>query len=125
MPDLNAWLGDTHALSTWRDDIDRATNTARVIAEQSVSITIDRQGTDLDAQTVRLDPLWQHDELRDTSGQTVDADVLIIGYKSHPSITDTNIRRGDEFFYDDQWYSVTYVIPNVPDRFLAVAKASE
>lgn len=125
MPDLNAWLGDTEALSTWKDDYDRAHDIARHIAEKSASITITRAGAALAAQTVRIEASGGASERLFNVGALAKGGVIIVGYKGHPTIADTNIRRGDRFAYDGQFYSVTQVLPNIPDRLLAIAEARE
>jgi hypothetical protein len=125
VPDFDAWQGTSFPLSTWRDDTDRGVDTARLIAEKSSSITITRAGSQLSAQTVRLEPLSGPSEGRSEAGIVSNTDVLVIGYKDHASITDTNIRRGDRFYYSGQLYTVTQVLPDVPKRVLAIGEASE
>lgn len=124
---ISKWLGSTEPLANW-SNADRAYDTARHIVEQSSSITIVSRlsGSLPGAQTVRLEPLGGVPiEARSGNAVAANADVLIVGYKSHPSIADTDIQRGDRFLYDDQMYTVTQVLPNVPDRLLAYAEASE
>jgi len=125
MPDLNAWLGSTPPLSTWLDDADRAFDTARVIADKPAVITITRLGGALAAQTVRLEPAGGAADATFTMGALGKAGVIILGYKSHPAIADTNLKRGDTFAYDGQFYLVVQVLPDVPDRLLAIAEARE
>lgn len=124
MPSIDTWQGSSFALSSWRDDVDRATDTARVIADKSASITLTRQGEQQTAQTVRLEPMGGAGEQRSEAGTVSNAGVWVIGYKSHPTISDTDIKRGDRFFYNSQMYTVTHVLPDVPDRILALAEAS-
>jgi hypothetical protein len=124
-PDLNAWLGNTPPLTAWLDDIDRAYDTARLIAEQSTEITVRRAGVAQAAQTVRLEPSGGPSVSVGELSIPSDVDVLIIGYKGHPSVSNTDIQRGDRFFEGDVWYEVTQTVPDLPGRLLAYAKASE
>jgi hypothetical protein len=125
MPDFNAWGGDTVPLSDWTGDLDRAHDTAREIAEKPASITILRAGGNLAAQTVRLEPTGGAGERQGANALVSRAGVIVLGYYGHPTITDTNIRRGDRFFAGGQEYSVTQVLPDIPDRLIAIAEASE
>jgi len=126
MPDFNAWLGDTYALSTWRDDVDRSTDTARVISAKSSSIEVYRLGTAQAAQTVRLEVLSvSQAETMGINLTGMRMGMLIVGYKDHATIADTDIRRGDWFQEGDVRYEVKHVIPDTPKRFLAVAEAMD
>lgn len=125
MPDFNAWTGNTLPLTEWLDDIDRSTDTARLIAEKSASIVITRAGVQLAAQTVRLEPMSLPSETTGSTYTVSNAGVLIVGYKDHATITNTNIRRGDRFQYPASTgpvYTVTQVLPDIPKRLLATAE---
>jgi len=125
MPDFNAWTGDAVPLTDWTDDNDRAHDTARLIAAKSSSITVSRPSGALAAQTVRLEPASSAGEAAGTNMVVSKAGIAIIGYKDHPTITDTNLRRGDRFLAAGQKYSVTQVLPDIPSRLIAIAEASE
>jgi hypothetical protein len=123
MVDIDAWAGDTFPLSTWIDDVDPGVDTARLIADKSTSITIVRAGTEQDAQTVRIEDI--HDRPRSymtEAGETGQAEVLVIGYKGHPSISDTDIQRGDRFAVAGVGYEVVAVVPGLTDQLQAYAK---
>lgn len=126
--DFNAWLGSSFPLIAWRDDIDAAFDTAKVIAEKSVSIVVTRAGVAQAAQTVRLEPLSTSAAIRmGVTAETADLSILVIGYKSHPTLTDTDLRRGDRFYVVGDMahtYLVQNVVTDVADRLLAVAEAS-
>jgi hypothetical protein len=123
MPNFNGWLGDSTRTAAWLGTVDRGIDTARLIAEKPDSITVRRDGSDLAAQVVRLEPYSMPVE-RNGQIMTVSMEgVLITGYKGHPTISDTNIQRGDRFWAGDQEYDVIQVIGNLPDRLLAIAKA--
>lgn len=125
MPDFNAWLGAQDTFSAWTGEGQRATDTANTISDKSASIVLTRAGAQMDAQTVRLEPTGGAGEQGGPAGTVSNAGVLVTGYKDHATITDTDIRRGDRFFYEGQSYTVTQVLPDVPDRILAIAEASE
>lgn len=122
---VSDWLGSSASLSAWRGTVDRANDTARRIAERSSTITIQRVGAADHAETVRLEVMSLPDEERGTAGKVAVSRVLIVGYKDHATVTDTDIQRGDRFYYDGLWYDVTQVMPAIPDRFQAVADAYE
>lgn len=123
---LDAWLGSDDPLSGF-PTVDRTLDTARRIAQRPTSITVVSRlaGALPGAQTVRLEPLSAPREQAGSVGVQVDAGILILGYKDHPTIADTDVQRGDRFLYEDRMYTVTGIIPNTPDRVLAVAEASE
>ena len=122
MPDIDAWAGNTFPLGGWLD-IDDAVDAARIIGDKSVSVTVVRDGTAQDAQTVRIEEAGRGRSYQSEAGETAQADVVILGYKGHPGIDDTDIQRGDRFAYEGQGYEVVMVIPGLTDSFQAYAKA--
>jgi len=124
MPNFSNWLGSATTLSTWLDDVDRANDVARHIADKPSSIEITRAGALLAAQTVRLEPAGGAGDKTSEIVQSSNAGVFVVGYKSHATIADTNIKRGDRFFAGGQMYEVKHVLPDVPDRLIAVAEAT-
>lgn len=127
MTDLNAWLGSSTTLDDWSTAIDateRAYDTARRIAERTASIVVLRKTGNLAAQTMRIDLNGGPSEQSGTNETASNQSVLVTGYDGHPTITNTNLRRGDRFFYDGDMYTVTQVV-RVPGRLLAAAEVSE
>lgn len=121
MPNFNAW-GSLKPLGDWRDEINRAYDTARLIAEQPTVITFIRAGATLAAQTVRLERSNNiPSELTANIARVAETEVVIIGYRGHPTITDTNVRRGDRFVHSGQTYEVIQVDARL-DRVFAHAK---
>jgi hypothetical protein len=125
---ISQWLGSEHALADFLNQ-DRAYDTARVIAAKSASIEVIRGGSKEDAQTVRIEVLSSGalTNVFDRMGMNVSIGVmgiLVIGYKSHPTISDTDLQRADRFKYLDEMYEVQLVINNIPDRLLAVAEVT-
>lgn len=125
MPDVDSWLGDIQPLATWRGQEERAHDTARIIADKSSSITVIRAGVALDAQTVRVDLVNLGNTNRERFGEASSAGAMvaqITGYKGHPTITDTDLQRGDQFKVGDTSLRVMMVYPGYSDRLLAVAE---
>lgn len=125
MPDVDAWLGDTQALANWRGQEERAHDTARIIADDPSSITVFRGGVAQTAQTVRVNMLNPSSSNRERLGEVGSAGTLqaqIMGYKGHPTITDTDLQRGDQFKLGDVLYRVTMIYPELDDRLIAFAE---
>lgn len=105
----------------------RGNDTARLINARPSSIVITRNLDDgtvvqLAPQTVRVEVVQS---IRD-SGENRDAlvaiskqYVVIIGYKDCPGIPDTNILRGDMFFYQQRMYEIEELIDTIPGRLMA------
>jgi len=123
MPDIDGWAGNEFPLSAWSDDADQGVDTARLIADKSTSITVIRAGVAQTAQTVRLEFLTgARREYQTEAGQTGQADVLVLGYKGHPSLTDTDLQRGDRFATGGQSYEIVMVAPGFNDSLQAYAR---
>jgi len=92
---------DSHDLANMQDDI------AALIADDSVSITIRRDGQNLTAQTVRLVPPGRSDPrvARSDGAKETVADVLVLG----PVTLD--IKKGDKFIYQGLLHEVIFVEP--------------
>lgn len=123
MSRLDSWLGTT-PLSTWLDDHDQAVDTAALIADKPTSITVVRGATTLSAQTVRIDSLSGSRQITTSAGQVHQADGLILGYKGHPTIANTDIKPGDRFALGGVKYEVIALVPNLLDSLQAYAKVS-
>lgn len=120
MPNVDNWLSDNPS-ADWLGSVNRAVDIARVIADKPFSITVQRNGSTLPAQTVRID--ISRPAGNPGMAVTVDASTLIIfGYRNHPTIADTNLQRGDQFLYDGALYDVTNLEEGVPYRLLAYAQ---
>lgn len=121
MPDIDAWAGDTFPLSTWLDDADPAVDNARIVGDKTTSITVLRAGSELSAQTVRLEDLRGERQGRSDSAYTGMFDMLVLGYEGHPSITDTDLQRGDRFAVEGEMFEVVVVTPALGNTFQAYA----
>jgi hypothetical protein len=100
MPNLNSWLSDTAAI----DAEHRAVLAWRRILDKPTDITTKRLGV---AQTVRLEYDESVIEPGSAAGEAAVRRVIVFGVKDHPTVIDTNIRRGDRFVYESVEYQVT------------------
>jgi hypothetical protein len=122
MASIDAWQGSTEPLSNWTPG-DRGVDIARLIAAQPSSITVNRNGTLLSAQTVRVDPISGDSRIAGSqSGGTSRQRALVLGYRSHTSITDTDLRMGDRFVLDDLAYQVIELMPGLAECLQALAE---
>lgn len=122
---IGDWLGDTPPLGDWIGTVDRAHDTARRIAQRPVTLSLDRPGVEAFEETVRLEVLSAGSEQAGTAGKQAVSRVLLVGHRDHPTLADTDIRRGDRFYYGGLWYDVVQVMPHTPARFQAIAEAYE
>jgi hypothetical protein len=120
--DIDSWAGNAFPLTDWSDDVDQGVDNARLAADKLTSITIIRAGVAQDAQSVRIEPMRRETTAAGESGLTGTVDALVIGYKGHPLIADTDIQRGDRFAVGGVSYEVIMVVPGLPDSLQAYVK---
>lgn len=122
MPDIDAWAGNEFPLGGWLDDINASVDTARILQDKVSSIVLVRAGVSQTAQSVRIEDLRNKPRSYQTeAGETGLAEILILGYKNHPTITDTDVQRGDRFALDGASYRVVAVTPGLLDSLQAFA----
>lgn len=121
MPDIDAWTGNSFPLSDWLTT-NRAVDTAILIAEDSTSVTVVRDGSELSAQTVRIDALRQPRQVETENGQVITADALVVGYRGHSTIDDTDLQPGDRFKADGRAYEIVGLLPDLENGLHAIAK---
>ena len=104
-----------------------AVDTDRLIQERPSQIVLTRDKGDgnvvvLEPQTIRIEIVQS---IRNAN-ERVDAMVIIaaqyvvmVGYKDHPTIPNTDWQRDDTFFYQKRLYKVIELIDTVPGRSLA------
>jgi len=122
MPNIDKWAGDSFPLATWLDDVDLGVDTARLIDDKQTSITAVRNGVAQTAQTVRIESLRSERTIQTAGGETAVIDTVVIGYKGHPTITDTDLQRGDRFIVSGQQYEIMLVMPGEVNSLQAFAK---
>jgi hypothetical protein len=118
---LDSWL--TGALPFGWANANIAVNVGNIIADKSISIIVTRDGAQLAAQTARLEPIGDPSQRSSDNALTANSTVMILGYKGHPTITDTNLTRGDRFFVGGIVYEVVQVQPGYTDRLIAICEA--
>ncbi len=114
------------------DVTELSVDTARTIAMRPTRITITRDAANnttvtLAPQTVRLEinqNVRAANEQRDTQImlEITEQYLVVMGYKDHPTIPNTDIRRGDRFFHQRRIYEVVELLDGIPGRLLASAK---
>jgi predicted ATP-binding protein involved in virulence len=125
MSKADSWLGSTAVLSAVTTQEARANDTARRIAEKTTSIVVIRAGTALAAQNVRIDPLAAPGEQSGEAGTVSRARMLVMGYKDHATIPNTNLQRGDRFKVGGVMYDVIDVTLGISGRLVAFAEAGK
>ena len=122
MPSIDNWAGNEFPLGHWLDDIHASVDTARLLIDKAVDIVLVRAGVELAAQSVRIEDLSNRPRTYQTdAGETALADTLILGYADHPTITDTDIQRGDRFALAGVGYTVVAVLPGLINSVQAFA----
>ena len=121
MPSFDGWL--TGALPFGWANPTIAVNVGNIIADKSISITVTRDGAQLSAQTVRIEPLNDPSLRPSANALTAFGTVMVLGYKGHPTISDTDMTRGDRFYYGGMMYEVVQVQPGYTDRLIAMCEA--
>ena len=91
--DFSLWLSDTAAIPA----SGRAAAAWARINDKPTSVTFRKpDGTDLDAQTVRLEYDSRVSESESPAGQTPVRKLIIFGVKDHDTVTDTDIGEGSD-----------------------------
>jgi len=94
--------------------------THRIISEKPVSIVVVRNGEQLTAQTVRIETTRIAPD-RDIAfaAREGNANAVLIGYKDHPTIADTDLKAGDRFELDGLRFEVRHIFPQTPGSLQA------
>lgn len=107
MPDFDSWLAaDPTAIETAY----RAHLAWTRIQDKPTSVVFRRNGTDLAAQTVRIEVSGGSAASTQALGVLEVAAIVIYGIEGHATQDDTNLKRGDRFVYDNREYSITAVL---------------
>lgn len=114
MPDINSWFTDKEAAGGWQEDIEgdaRSVHfTHRIITAKPTIIEIQRNGQTLEPQTVRIEMTRiQPDVNVGPAARESRANTVLIGYKGHPTIADTDIQVGDVFLLSDRRFRVRLI----------------
>lgn len=125
---FDAWLGETDTLRNWAGDQARPASVGNIIQDAPTNIVIQRDGVaDLAAQEVRLATYTAAKELGflfDT-GLLATEGFVLLGYKNHPTETDTDIQTGDRFVWNGSVCYVKKVVEGLTDRVIAYVDEHE
>lgn len=116
---IDAWGGNSFPLGGYLGGHDEAYDTAQLIADKSVSITVIRGSSPLSAQTVRLETLSSQKQMQGPGGITYLIDAFVLGYKNHPTIANTDLKPGDRFAVGGVNFEVIMVQPGQTDTLQA------
>lgn len=128
MPNINRWMTDLNKAGAWLADIENEARsehfTHRTITDKPSTITISRQNgttfTALSPQVVRLElNRIAPDNNIGPAAREHRANGILIGYRNHPTITDTDIEVGDRFAYDNTHYEIRFIFPETPGNVQA------
>lgn len=123
-PNIDAWTTNTFPLGAWSNDTDPGVANAQLLTDKTTTITVRRGDTTKSAQNVRIEELRARDrDVVSEAGLTAKVDALVIGYKGHPTISDTDLQRGDRFSVEggDQ-YDVVAIMPGLVNSMQAYVK---
>lgn len=91
--DFNAWVSANQGSS-----LRTAEDVWALIQLKPVGITIHRGAMDIAEQTVRVTFSNAERVIKgESSAMSAYRDAVVFGVKGHPTVTDTDIKRGDEF----------------------------
>jgi hypothetical protein len=108
MPNINNIVGEARGITA----SDRAVTAWKRIQDNPASIVLVR-GTPpapLSAQTVRIE--FTRGSGQEGAGEAGVSDIrlaTVFGVRDHPTVTNTDIRRGDRFKYNDTQFQVSSV----------------
>lgn len=127
MPTYANW-GSTRSRD-WRAGVNaRPEGVNRMILDKPATITVLRDGVAQSPQVVGIHVFGSSMNERQGMGSnalTNTQRVLVLGYRGHPTIANTDIQTQDEFAYDGHFYRVVAVEGGFVDRVEAVAEATE
>lgn len=124
------WSGVGSPQQTQVDVIQKAVDTAVRIAERPSTVVISRllngETIQLAPQTVRIEVVQNvrtSNEVRARLEGIAIAEqyLVIIGYRDHPTIPDTDMQYADLFYYQGRMFEVLELITTVPGRLLVSA----
>jgi hypothetical protein len=121
---FDEWLADSTPFRTWVGDKSRPASVGNIILDNPVTIRVLRDGTYLSEQVVRIATLGAAKEtgILDDAGIITSQTMVVLGYKNHPDVTDTDLQTEDRFAVDGRTYRVVKVQATHTDRLLAFAE---
>ena len=122
MPSIDSWAGATTALAAWRDDTSHAADFARIINDDTTSITVIRAGSPIAAQTVRIETMARGVTTFDVNGRQHNVDAIVFGYNGHATITDTDLQPLDRFAHGGARYEIIAVLVDLENVMQAMCE---
>jgi hypothetical protein len=122
----NRWLSTPTRPTLVTPAASFAVDTWNTILERPSTIIVTR-GTasnteySLEPQIVRVEVFQGVRQVGETRSEFINISkqyVIVIGIKDHPVIPDTNLKRGDTFFFDGLQWEIKDYVPTVPGRLL-------
>lgn len=114
MPSIAGWLGSSDIRDAINDEGMRAVAAWGRINDRPSSITLyrDRVVLPTGAQTVRLEysEATTSAQKEGKAGMPSERQLIVFGVRDHPTVSNTDIERGDRFKHGGDWYSVVDVI---------------
>lgn len=108
MPSFDKWIASTNVRDT--SAAAKATEAWNAILDDSTSVVITRNGSNLAAQTVRIEyQTWVTEDKGDMA-EASRRSVWVFGVRDHPTVTDTNLQNGDKFVLNGNLYRVRDVL---------------
>lgn len=127
----DTWAGSSRVNPQLGNTEHRDFDTARLIAERPYTIVITRYNPitkltfQLVPQIVRIEVQHLQRGGDEKISQMMNAlsiqQVVIIGYKDHPTIPNSDIQRSDQFMYQNLRYDVNDTMPTIPGVLLMTA----
>jgi len=108
----------------WKGSITRPTDAWRRINDKPTEITLKRGSTMLDQQLVRVEYSSSANEQVGENSIPGTLTVTLFGVKNHPTVSDTDIQRGDRFVLENVEYEVMGVITTTGE-LQAISEASQ
>lgn len=135
------WFSMSSGAKAWMNAQGRSVSVGNIIADDSISIVIRRRtaatqsgsvvtpasDTTLPAQTVRIVTRRAPGERVATGDNALvkSQEYVLLGYKDHPTITDTDVHSDDTFAAYGQKWRVIKVEAGLPDHIEATIEAIE
>lgn len=128
------WAGSSRVNPQRGNTEERTFDTARLIAESPYTIIITRWNP-ITKLTFQLAPQIVRIELYHPTRGGIEAispmmnelsiqNVVVIGYKDHPTIPNTDMMRGDQFLYQNLRYDINETIPTITGVLLMVGQVT-
>lgn len=105
---ISNWFGDVAVPQI--DPEARAIAAWQRIQDRPSEVILNREGSPLAAQTMRIEMVARRDTLVGPAGQTLVLPVRLFGVRGHPTVSDTNLQRLDRFALNGLIYEVQSVV---------------